>query len=93
MHIVFVASQMMTLIRLLPFMIGGFVDEDDHWNCFLLLWDISTMACAYSVTENDALQLAWVVEMYLESYKDLYGDSTITPKMHHLVHLPEQIMR
>ena len=39
------------------------------------------MACAYSVTENDALQLAWVVEMYLESYKDLYGDSTITPKM------------
>lgn len=85
---------MMTLIRLLPFMIGGYIDEeDDHWNCFLLLWDISTLACAYIVTENDALQLAWRVAIYLESFKDLCGSGTITPKMRHLFHWPEQIIR
>ena len=32
---ILLASQMMTLIRLLPFMIGKFIDfDDDHWECF-----------------------------------------------------------
>ena len=32
------ASQMMTLVQLLPFVIGELVPEDDdHWHCFLLL--------------------------------------------------------
>ena len=72
-------------------MIGGFIDEGDHWNCFLLLWDVSTLACAYGVTKNDALQLAWIVEVYLESFKELYGSGTITPKMQHLVYLLKQL--
>ena len=88
-----VASQMMTLIRLLPFMVGDLIEEEDeHWDCFLLLWDICSLVCAYEVTQNDSLHLAWLVQTYLESFKDLYGGSSITPKMHHLVHLPEQIL-
>lgn len=49
--------------------------------------------CVFNeVTQNDSLHLAWLVQTYLESFKDLYGGSSITPKMHHLVHLPEQIL-
>ena len=48
------ASQMMTLIRLLPFMVGNYVERNDkHWECFLQLWDICSMVCAFEVTTGD----------------------------------------
>lgn len=83
----------MTLVRLLPFVIGEFVaEDDDHWHCFLLLWDICCLSTAFEVTKADAAQLAWLVEAYLESFTSLYTVSVI-PKMHFLVHLPEQMLR
>lgn len=82
----------MTLIRLLPFIIGEFVPEDDdHWECFLLLWDICAMVCTYETDKNKALQLAWLIQTYLEAFSSIYGASNITPKFHYLVHLPEQV--
>ena len=75
------------------FLIGHFVEEDDdHWSCFLLLWDICSIVCSPCVTKDDSLSLAWFVQMYIESFKYLYGERHITPKMHHLAHLPEQII-
>ena len=60
----YVASQMMTFVQLLPFMIGDKVPlDDEHWNSFLLLWDICSMVCAYEVTEDFSVHLAWVVEI------------------------------
>ena len=41
---------------------------------------------------ENAAQLGCLVQIYLESFTELYGKEKITPKMHHLVHLPEQIM-
>ena len=87
------ASRMMTLVRLLPFVIGEFVEGDDeHWSCFLLLWDICCLSTAFEVTKADATQLTWLIEVYLESFTSLYAVSVI-PKMHFLIHLPEQILR
>ena len=84
---------MMTLMLLLPFMIGEYLPEDDiHWECFLVLWDICAMVCAHEVTSQNSVKLGWIVKTYLESFTQLYGREKITPKMHHLVHLPEQIM-
>ena len=83
---------MMTLMRLLPFMIGEFVDKDDsHWQCFLLLWDICCVTTAFEVTAADATHLAWMVEVYLEEFRSLY-DASVIPKLHYLVHLPQQIV-
>ena len=46
---------MMTPKRLLSFMIESFVERDDsHWECFLQLWDICNMLCAFEVTASDA---------------------------------------
>ncbi len=87
-----VASQMMALIRLTPLIIGHFVKEDDeHWECFLLLWAICNMVCSFEFNPEDPRRLAWVIQLYLESFSHLYPCFTITPKMHYLVHLPEQM--
>ena len=52
------------------------------------------MALSFAVTEEDAGFLAWTVEAFFESFKYFYfNDASITPKMHQLVHLPEQINR
>ena len=56
-----VASQAMTLMRLLPFMIGSLIDDcDEYWHCFLLLWDICSLTSAFAVTKSDARYLAWL---------------------------------
>ncbi len=74
-------------------MIGHLVSQDDdHWACLLLLWDICNMACAFEVTEADSVHLAWLVQAYLETFSCLYEDTPLTPKMHFLVHLPQQII-
>ena len=84
---------MMTLIRLLPFMIGHFIEkEDQHWECFLLLSTIASSVCAFSVTMDDAIYLAWIIEAYLELFHSLYPAVMMTPKMHYLIHLPDQIV-
>ena len=47
-----IASQFKSLIRILPFAIGNYVEEfDEHWQ---LLWDICNIALAFEVTEEDA---------------------------------------
>ena len=52
------------------------------------------MALSFAVMDEDAGHLAWTVEAFLESFKSLYfNEASITPKMHQLVHLPEQIIR
>ena len=90
--ITWLASQMMTLIRLIPFMVGNCVERNDsHWECFLQLWDICSMVCAFEATTGDATHLAWLVEAYLEEFFILY-DGPMTPKLHYLVHLPQQIL-
>ena len=83
---------MMTLMRLLPYFIGNFAKEDDiHWERYLLLWNISSVTSAFEVTSGDITYLAWIVEVYLETFKQLY-DVSVIPKQHYLVYLPEQMM-
>lgn len=82
----------MTLVRHLPLFIGDLVDrDDDHWECFLLLWDICSVVCSFELTTDDVTHLGWLIETYLEAFTSLYGAS-VTPKMHYLVHLPKQIL-
>lgn len=76
----------------MPFICGDFVEEDDeHWECFRLLWIICDIACAFEVYPGDARRLQWIVQLYLEYFTTLYPDVTVTPKMHYLLHLPKQM--
>ena len=75
------ASQMVTLVKLFPLMTGNLMDkEDEHWKCFLLLWDICSIVLAYEVSPNDPVRLAWLVETYLEAFTNTYTqDASLRP--------------
>ena len=66
--------------------------NDEHWVCFLNLLRILTVATAFEVTEDDIAILAMLIEDNLKQFTFLYPDS-ITPKIHYLLHLPQQILR
>ena len=82
----------MTLIRILPFLIGDLVPEDnEHWCCFCLFWTICNLACAYEVHPDDPQHLAWMIQTYLEAFTSLYNVQ-VKPKMHYMLHLPQQML-
>ena len=93
-HYVFtIASQMWLLGRLLPLMVGQYVPNDDpHWVCFLELLSLLVLSTAVEVTSDSIIDLKMVVESYLFHYNELYPNA-MTPKMHYLLHLPEQMRR
>lgn len=74
-------------------MVGQYVPEDDeHWNCFLNLLRILTIATAFEVTQDGVAMLSSLIEDYLLQFNSLYH-GCVTPKIHYLLHLPEQIQR
>ena len=85
----------MTLVKFLPLAIGESIPEgDEHWSCFLVFWEICKISLAFEIREEDAGHLGWLVAIFLEMFSFLYSEGVnITPKMHHLVHLPDQILR
>ena len=88
-----IASQMWLLGRLLPLMVGQYVpDDDSHWMCFMELLSILVLSTAVEVTSDSIADLKMAVESYLFHYNELYPNS-MTPKMHYLLHLPEQMER
>ena len=66
-----VASQMMTYEASTIHDWRVVEPDDEHWQCFLLLWDICSVASAFEVTEDDATHLAWLVEVYLDAFQSL----------------------
>lgn len=86
------AAQIWNLANL-PLMIGDKVlVEDANWECFLLL-DILQF-CTVRVSSSAH---AGILEALIHSHHELfircYPDSSVTPKMHYMVHFPNQIIR
>ena len=86
------ASQMLLLLRILPFLIGSVVpDSDRHWKCFLLLRKIIDMVFCPVVTTGMADSLKILIIEHHETFVSLYP-SCFIPKMHFLIHYPEQML-
>ena len=82
---------MWLLGRLLPLIIGEKVPRDDaHWACFINLLRITTISTAQYVTEQTIETLEMIIEDYLALFNQLYP-LHITPKLHYLLHLPDQL--
>ena len=76
---------------MLPLMVGRYIPEDDlHWKSYLDLLRILTLATAVEMTQETISLMSMLVENYLTRYNTLYPNS-MTPKLHYLVHLPEQM--
>ena len=84
----------MTLLRLLPFLIGDLIpEEDSNWECLLLLHAICSICTAFAVTEEHVVKLEWLIQAHHELFVKLYGKEAMTPKFHFAVHLPSQMRR
>ena len=51
------------------------------------------MCTAFAITEENSVELAWLIEAHHEAFVKLYGKERVTPKMHFMVHLATQLKR
>ena len=85
---------MWCLFRFLPIMIGELVDGNlRNWNCFLKLWNIVQICMAPAIKKDDVAYLRMLIEEHHLLFKELYPNSSIIPKMHFLIHVPDDILR
>lgn len=88
------AAQMWNLAINLPVMMGDRVPvEDANWECFLLLLDILQFCTARVSSSAHAGILEALIHNHHELFIRCYPDSPVTPKMHYMVHFPNQIIR
>lgn len=87
-----------SLCTVLPIVLSKFVNfrENRFYSNFLLLLEIAANAQSYWFTENDIEMLSMMISSHNRSYVKLYpkdteSETTITPKLHALLHLPFQI--
>ena len=88
------ASQMMTLARELPLIIGDLVkDGDKHWEAFLMLLRICQIIVSPFINYDTIEYLQQLIEEKLLSFTELYPNETVIPKQHCMIHYPSQILR
>jgi len=86
------ASQKWRLFLLLPQILGPYVESGNNiWEIYILLREITDMVFAPSVQKSQLSYLKGVIELFLSSYKTLFGAETLTPKFHYLVHYDRMI--
>ena len=87
------ASQILTLILNFPLIMGDlfFQNEDENWKNFLRLNEIVNLVFAFFYDKKTIETLDSLIHKYLNTFKLLYNDASITPKMHFLTHFPAQM--
>lgn len=74
---------------LLPLLIGDKVpDNQPLWECYLLLLEIVKYSTAQLTSIASAEYLAALIDQHHREFKRCYPLTSITPKMHYMVHLP-----
>lgn len=85
---------MWTFATLLPLLIGDLVpDEQPHWECFLILLQIVKQCTCRIASASSSSYIAALVDQHHQSFKKCYPGVMLTPKMHYMVHFPQQILK
>jgi hypothetical protein len=85
---------MWCLGRILPLIIGEWVPEDDrHYHTFLVLRSILDITIAPVISKEKAMHLRELIDEDHQCFKLCYPESSVIPKMHYIVHLPQWILR
>jgi hypothetical protein len=81
------ASEMLSLFRYLPVILGPFIPMGDrHWALFLQLQTLVDIAYAPSLTDTMLDYFEELYEDHMLLYKKLYPEIPVKPKQHFLVH-------
>lgn len=85
---------MWLLARILPLLVGDFVDEDDkHWQLYLQLMDIVDLIFCPKTSHDHASYVASLISDHHSVFCELYSGKTIIPKMHFMVHMPKLMIK
>ena len=77
----------------LPFILEDInLEPNSNWLNFIRLVKITNITFSYSFTKDVIIDLKILISEYLENHVKLYN-STLTPKMHFLVHFPTQMLQ
>lgn len=86
------ASQMISLSKELPLLVGDKIPTDDqHYYCFLLLLKICAIVLSPVVSRDTTAYLQILTEEKISLFKEVYPLSTVIPKMHYMVHYATQL--
>ena len=89
-----VAAQSWLLCRLIPFMVGEHVPEDDlHWLNYLLMLEITDILFAPEISLDEVGYLKILIEDHHSSFCSLYPHASVIPKMHYIIHTPQLIQK
>ena len=85
---------MWLLGRILPLVIGDLVPEHDaKWENFLLIMRIVDLLFAPAITQDLVEYLARLIQEHHSTFRELYPNQSIIPKMHFMVHMPRLILQ
>ena len=86
------SSEMLLLVRKLPFILGHRIPkENEYWHCFLLLKKIIDIVLCPLMSEGSLSSLKLLIKEHHSKFVSNYGSKAFIPKMHFLVHYPDQI--
>jgi len=89
-----IAVQVWNLATLLPLLVGDLIPEDEpHWECFLLLIEITKNVTARLTSPAVAAYVSALVHQHHSEFKKCYPSVALTPKFHYMVHFPSQMTR
>ena len=81
------ASEMLLLARVLPFIIGDKVPEDDeHYNCFLQLLKVLQIVLSPTISDDVIAYLRVLIDDHHSMFVTLYPNESFIPKLHYLIH-------
>lgn len=82
-------AQLWAFIRYFPPSFSDRIPKDsEHWGLILLFSEIIDIVMAPKLMESTLLYFNYLYVNFLESFKRLYPEASIRPKMHFLIHLP-----
>lgn len=88
------AEQARIFLKNLPFVLMRFIPIEDLYYQLLLQITLIVQICFSPVTSVTRIhELQDVIELHLRSFKDLFPTVNITPKMHYMIHIPDQMLR
>ncbi|CAB4026605.1 Hypothetical predicted protein, partial [Paramuricea clavata] len=87
------AEQARIYLKNLPFILVKYVPVDDLYYQLLLQIILIVQICFSPVASAPGVdELREAVELHLTNFKELFPTINIIPKMHYLIHIPDQIL-
>lgn len=84
---------MMHFLIIIDDLTPDLAEQDPHYECFLLLCIITHLLLSPVILPDSLGDLENLIARHNELFVELYGSDAYKPKLHMLLHVPEQIRR